>query len=150
VNQFILLTVHTKFFALETTLEEMLVATDAEPEYQQPVTSDDIEMEIEDEEPTPRPTKKKDQHSVECSDVEQDEQFQTPLTLKKPKNRKSTFIEIDDSSLSELSDLEEPKKVNEKGKGKKAVKAKIKDGRNKAKVCNHLTFDSSTSITFPL
>jgi len=124
-------------------LEDMLVDTDEHPvskrtkdEYSEPIESDgDTEME---DEATPRPMKKKDQPSgSEYSDVEQDEQFQTPLTLKKPKNSRPIVVDIDISSLSELSDAEEQKGTT--GKGKRKV---VKDSRKRVKVCfcnRHLT-----------
>jgi hypothetical protein len=131
------------FLALEMMLEDMLVDGDEDPipkhtedEYLQLNMSDgDAEME---DEATPCPTKKKDQPSgSEYSDVGQDKQFQTPLTLKKSKNTRSIVIDIDSSSLLELSDAEELKEAMGKGKGKKVVDNK--DSCKRAKVLRDVT-----------
>jgi hypothetical protein len=126
-------------------LQEVLLNEDheSEHEYLQPLTSDgdgDTKI-VEDEEATPCPTKKEDQHfGSEYSDVEQDEQFQTPLMLKKPKNKPQFVIDLDNSSLSEMLE-DKLDKAREKSKGKKKAVVKDKDSRKRAKV--YATNDST-------
>jgi hypothetical protein len=114
--------------------------------YQQP--SNDIKMKTdsEEEEPTPRPMKTKDRYSgSEYSDVEQDEHFQTPLTLKKPKNRKPVVdIVLEDSTLSELSDVEE----SEQAENSKGIK--LMDGHKRAPVHDHHNPTCCLLTTFTL
>jgi len=96
---------------LETMLQDVLLA-EAQDD---PVSWNHEDTDMDDD-LTPRPTKKKPS----------DDDFQTPLTLKKSKFTKSSFIKIKgDSSLSELSEDEtddrKSKKQIFKGKAKVTI-----------------------------
>ena len=82
----------------------------------------DTEMESEDQEPTPRPRKNGNWPSsaeeVEEVDLEDDEHFRTPHTLKQ-KKISIGVITIDSSELSELPS--EESELEDKGKKKKTT-----------------------------
>jgi hypothetical protein len=122
---------------LETMLDMLL---NFEESQERPLTSDDADMVmIEEDELTPRPKKKKSQISDWEDELGEDEPFQTPPTLKKTKVPGLSFVGSQDSSLSEMSDSEDLEDVEDgtdkkekhsmtvKGKGAHKQKVTIKD-----------------------
>lgn len=132
---------------LETALEDLIsqnmvpVSGDFQPpkqgkfrKYQQVITSNsDVEMS---EEPTPCPNKNRNRQpsgpSPEETDLEDDEHFRTPHTLKQKKIA-TDIIMFDSSELSGLSSEESEPKM--KNKGKKTIE-KIKDNKSKVTIIN--------------
>jgi len=107
----------------------------------QPYPSQDTD--VEDNEPTSRPPKKKSwssdyDHAGQDGHQDEHEDFQTPLTLRRSRITKQAFGSTEDSSLSELS---EEGTDNGKGKGKKNWMAK-----GKAKV-NHKFASSFKNVS---
>ena len=112
-------------------------------------TSDNSDMEIveinSDNEPTPRPTKKRSQTSdsdSEDGDVEQGENFQTPLALKRPK---ITSRSLDDSIPSDSEESEDGADNREGGKNR-AMAVKGKDTHKQAKVTSCLQASSFNNV----
>jgi len=130
--------------------EAMLLDFDESPVSQNlKMTSDNSDMEIveiddSDDEPTPRPTKKRSQTSLdsEDGDVEQGENFQTPLTLKRPKITRQS---LDDSILSDSEESEDGADNREGGKDR-AMAVKGKDTHKQAKVTSCLQASSFNNV----
>ena len=102
---------------LETMLQDVLLAEDLVSENdndRQPDPSQDTD--VEDDELTPRPPKKKSwsDHAGQDGHQGEHEDFQTPLTLRRSKIAKQAF----GSEESTLSELSEEGTDNGKGKGK--------------------------------
>jgi hypothetical protein len=102
--------------------------------HNEPLTRGDSEME---DEPTPKPRKKGRQISdsedeVEQDEVEDDENFQTPLMLKRSKvSKRLSFI---DSSLSEMSDSGDFEDETDKEEKNTMTVVRGKDAHKQAKV----------------
>jgi hypothetical protein len=96
------------------------------------LTSNDDHIAIIEDEKTPRPRKKESYISNSEDEVRQDEIYQTPPTLKRPKVPMLSISRGQDSSLSEMSTSEEDGTDKEEEnrimvvKGKGACKVIIK------------------------
>lgn len=134
---------YSDFLSLETTIEDLL------PQKMKPVSDDDllrmttsdsdVEMESEeDQEPTPRPRKNRNRSptpSAEEIDLEEDEHFKTPRSLKKRK----PATEVVTMETSELSGSEESEESEEENNRKKTkTGAKGKEGYRSTKVTINL------------
>jgi hypothetical protein len=87
-------------------------------EAHKPLTSDDDCMVGIEDDQTPRPRKKESHISDSEDEVGQDEIYQTPAALKRPKVPKLSISRDQDSSLSEMStedETDEEGGTNEKG-----------------------------------
>jgi hypothetical protein len=97
---------------------------DESTEAHKPLTSDDDHMVVTEDERTPCPRKKESQMSNSEDEVGQDEFYQTPATLKRPKVPMLSISTDEDSSSLEMLASEDDGTDDEKENRTTVVKGK--------------------------